>query len=114
VPWIASTGELAYTPHLPPERDYYFQYSWIIPGIFSDATNLRRHFWFGCARKDAMEVRLLFAFWNKARQGEIHELFVSSGRARGNDLTAPLAAYRQPGIYPSMPDSLVLIQQAAI
>ena len=97
MPWIASTAELAYTPHLPPERDYYFQYSWIIPGIFSDPTNLRRHFWFGCARKDAMEVRLLFAFWNKARQGEIHELFVSSGRARGNDLTAPLAAYRQPG-----------------
>ena len=113
MPWIASTGELAYTPHLPPERDYYFQYSWIIPGIFSDATNLRRHFWFGCARKDAMEVRLLFAFWNKARQGEIHELFVSSGRARGNDLTAPLAAYRQPGIYPSMPDSLVLIQHGS-
>ena len=60
-----------------------------------------------------MEVRLLFAFWNRARQGEIHELFVSSGRARGNDVTAPLAAYRQPGIYPSMPDSLVLIQHGS-
>src|SRR5437588_12829994 len=71
VPWLASTGALAYTPHLPPERDYYFQYSWIIPGIFSDGTNRRRHYWFGCARKDAMEG-LLFAFWNRARQGEIH------------------------------------------
>ena len=27
VPWLASGGELAYSPHLPPERDYYFQYS---------------------------------------------------------------------------------------
>ncbi len=34
VPWLASTGELAYSPHSPPERDYYFQYSWVIPGIF--------------------------------------------------------------------------------
>ncbi len=113
VPWLASTGELAYTPYLPPETDYYFQYSWIIPGIFSDGTNRRRHFWFGCARKDAMEVRLLFAFWNRARQGEIQHLFVSNGRARGNDVTAPLAVYRQPGIYPSMPDSLVLIQHGS-
>lgn len=113
MPWLASTGELAYTPHLPPERDYYFQYSWIIPGIFSERANLRRHFWFGCARKDAVEVRLLFAFWNRARQGKSQELFVSSGSAPGNEVTAPLAAYRQPGIYPSMRDSLVLIQHGS-
>jgi hypothetical protein len=113
VPWLASAGELAYTPYLPPEKDYYFQYSWIIPGIFSDRANRRRHYWFGCAHKDATEVRLLFAFWNRARQGDIQELFVSSGRARGNDVTAPLAAYRQPGIYASMPDSIVLIQHGS-
>jgi hypothetical protein len=34
VPWLASAGELAYSPHSPPDRDYYFQYSWVIPGIF--------------------------------------------------------------------------------
>jgi hypothetical protein len=34
VPWLASAGELAYSPHSPPERAYYFQYSWIIPAIF--------------------------------------------------------------------------------
>jgi hypothetical protein len=39
VPWLAADGPLAYTPEEPPDRDYYFQYSWIIPGIFADATN---------------------------------------------------------------------------
>ena len=34
VPSLASAGELAYSPHSPPDRDYYFQYSWVIPGIF--------------------------------------------------------------------------------
>jgi hypothetical protein len=34
VPWLAAAGELAYSPDLPPERDYYFQYSWVLPAIF--------------------------------------------------------------------------------
>jgi len=38
VPWLASAGELAYSPHSPPDRDYYFQYSWVIPGIFQGGT----------------------------------------------------------------------------
>ena len=37
VPWLASAGELAYSPNSPPDRDYYFQYSWVIPGIFRGA-----------------------------------------------------------------------------
>ena len=113
MPWLASTGELAYTPHLPPERDYYFQYSWIIPGIFSAGANLRRHYWFGGQFRDGPEVRLLFAFWNKARQGDVDELFTSNGMAGPTDVAAPLAVYRQPGIYPSKPDSLVFIQHGS-
>ena len=68
VPWLASSGELAYSPHSPPERDYYFQYSWVIPEIFRAGVNLRRHFWFGGPLKDSPEVRLLFTFWNNARR----------------------------------------------
>ena len=113
VPWLASAGDLAYTPHLPPDRDYYFQYSWIVPGIFSAGTNLRRHYWFGGQFKDSPEVRLLFAFWNRARQREIDQLFVSNGSVRRTDVTAPLAVYRQPRIYPSMPDSLIFIQHGS-
>jgi hypothetical protein len=37
VPWLASAGELAYSPHSPPDRDYYFQYAWVIPRIFQGA-----------------------------------------------------------------------------
>ena len=113
VPWLASSGELAYTPHLPPERDYYFQYSWIIPGIFRAGMNVRRHFWFGGPYKDSPEVRLLFAFWNKARQGEVDDLFVSNGMAGPADVTAPLAAYRHPGVYPSMAERLIFIQHGS-
>jgi hypothetical protein len=45
VPWLASAGELSYCPHSPPERDYYFQYSWVIPGILSSGTRARRRCW---------------------------------------------------------------------
>ncbi len=113
VPWLASAGELAYTPHLPPERDYYFQYSWIIPGIFGSGTNVRRHFWVGAPYKDRPEVRLLFAFWNKARQGEIDEMFVSNGMAGPADVTAPLAVYRHPEVYPWKAETLILIQHGS-
>ena len=113
VPWLASAGDLAYTPHLPPEKDYYFQYSWVVPGIFSPRTNLRRHYWFGAPYKDGPDVRLLFAFWNAARQGIVRELFVSNGNARPTDVTAPIAVYRQPGIRLSMPDSLIFIQHGS-
>ncbi len=77
-PWLASAGELAYSPHLP-ERDYYFQYSWVIPGIFRAGTGVRRHFWFGGPLKDSTEVKLLFAFWNRTRQGELDALYVANG-----------------------------------
>ena len=113
VPWLAAAGELAYTPHIPPERDYYFQYSWIIPGIFSSGTNARRHFWFGSPWKDSPEVRLLFAFWNRARDGVVDELFLSNGIAGPLDVKAPLGIYRQPGLHPSMTESLIAIQHGS-
>jgi len=40
VPWLAARGPLAYTPEEPPARNYFFQYSWIIPGIFDKSVNL--------------------------------------------------------------------------
>jgi len=94
VPWLASSGELAYSPNSPPDRDYYFQYSWVIPGIFQGDTRVRRHFWFGCPFKDDPEVKLLFAFWNRARQGDLDTLYVSNGRSGREDVTAPLAGAR--------------------
>ena len=95
VPWLAAEGELAYSPSSPPERDYFFQYSWVIPGIFAPDTNRRRHFWFGAAIRDSAAVKLLFQFWNRARPGNIDTLFVANGTVCPNaGLTAPLAAYR--------------------
>ena len=52
VPWLAASGPLSYTPESPPPSDYYFQYGWILPGIFDPATNTRRHFYFGAHYKD--------------------------------------------------------------
>ena len=99
VPWLASAGELAYSPHSPPERDYYFQYSWVIPGIFRAGTSVRRHFWFGSPFKDSPEVKLLFAFWNRARQGELDALYLANGMAGLEDVTAPLAVYRHSEVF---------------
>jgi hypothetical protein len=113
VPWLAYTGELAYSPHSPPERDYYFQYSWVIPGIFCPDTDGRRHRWFGSPVKDCPQVRLLFAFWNRARHGEVDALYVSNGIAGPKDVTAPLAAYRQSDVFPSTRERLILIQHGS-
>jgi hypothetical protein len=112
VPWLASAGELAYSPHLPPERDYNFQYSWVIPGIFHAGTSVRRHFWFGSPFKDSPDVRLLFAFWNPARRGEVDALHLSNGMARREGVTAPLAVYRHSGVS-FRTERLVLIQHGS-
>ena len=113
VPWLASAGKLAYSPDSPPERDYYFQYSWVIPGIFSPGTKVRRHFWFGGALKDSPEVRLLFTFWNRARRGELDTLYVSNGIAGLDDVTAPLAVYRHSDVYPFTRERLIFMQHGS-
>jgi hypothetical protein len=41
VPWLSAEGPLACIPTKPPERDYFFQYTWILPGIFNSQVNLR-------------------------------------------------------------------------
>jgi hypothetical protein len=113
VPWLAAAGELAYSPHSPPEKDYYFQYSWVIPGIFRAGASVRRHFWFGGPLKDSPEVRLLFAFWNRARRGEVDALYVSKGIAGLEDVTAPLAVYRHSEVSPLTRERLILIQHGS-
>ena len=113
VPWLAAAGELAYTPQAPPERDYHFQYSWIIPGIFRSDGTVRRHFWFGSPWKESTEVRLLFDFWNKARDGAVDQLFLSNGSAIPRDVKAPLGVYRHSGLRLSMGESLIAVQHGS-
>jgi hypothetical protein len=116
VPWLAAEGELAYSPSSPPERDYFFQYSWVIPGIFAPDTNRRRHFWFGAAVRDSAEVKLLFRFWNRARRGDIDTLYVANGAVNPNaNLTAPIAAYRHQDdhSYFGSNDRLILMQHGS-
>src|SRR5207249_12064586 len=113
VPWLAAAGELAYAPHTPPERDYYFQYSWIVPEIFNSRENVRRHFWFGSLWKESPEVKLLFDFWSSARDGTVDQLFLSNGSASPSDVTAPLGVYRHRGLNLSMRESLIAMQHGS-
>lgn len=113
VPWLASAGELAYSPHAPPLRDYFFQYSWIIPQVFCPCTNMRRHFWFGAPWKDCPDVRLLFAFWNRARQSQVDALYLSNGTAGPADVTAPIALYLHSEVCPSTRERLILMQHGS-
>ena len=69
-------------------------------------------FWFGSPLKDSPQVRLLFAFWNRSRQGEVYALYVSNGMD-GLDVTAPLAAYRHSDVYPFTRERLILIQHGS-
>jgi hypothetical protein len=93
VPWLSAEGPLAYTPSKPPARDYFFQYTWILPGIFNPQLNLREHRYFGSPLKD--RARFLFDFWANARRGDrpALERYCPFGFFSDNELRAPMAAY---------------------
>jgi hypothetical protein len=63
--------------------------------------------------KDSPEVKLLFAFWNRARQGEPDALYVANGMAGLEDVTAPLAVYRHSEVCPFTRERLILIQHGS-
>jgi hypothetical protein len=92
VPWLAAHGPLAYSPEEPPERDYFFQYNRILPGIFADHVNLRHHLYFGAGNKN--DVRELLAFWAQARQGKLSRVAFCLGGSDATTVTAPLAVYQ--------------------
>ncbi len=92
VPWLASSGPLSYTPEDPPSRDYFFQYNWIMPGIFASATNRRQRHLFGARWKD--QARELLSFWDVARMGDVVRLAYVEGSVEADRVTAPVAAYR--------------------
>jgi hypothetical protein len=91
VPWLAASVSLAYSPQNPPERDYYFQYGWILPAILADHVNKRRHWWFGATHKH--HTSELFRFWNAARQGAVSEVICRIGEVSHDLVRAPVAVY---------------------
>jgi hypothetical protein len=92
VPWLAAEGPLCYSPESPPERDYYFQYNRVLPGIFAEGVNLRRPYYFGVlGREHAREV---LSFWQMAREGTVERVAHSVGTIAEGAVTAALAVYR--------------------
>jgi hypothetical protein len=98
VPWLASSGPLSYSPKNPPDRDYYFQYSWIIPDIFNKKVNKREHRWFGENSKDDYLVKILFNFWHNARSAKITQLYFSLGNISQLNVLSPVAIYEHKDI----------------
>jgi hypothetical protein len=94
VPWLSAEGPLAYSPTKPPARDYFFQYTWILPGIFNPLFNLREHRYFGSPLKDS--ARILFDFWANARRGDGPALrrYCQFGFFSDNEVRTPMAASR--------------------
>lgn len=92
VPWLAAEGPLAYRPEQPPERDYYFQYGWVLPEVFTAGAQARRYRYFGATFKD--EASELFSFWASARRGELDSVFRVLGSIRDEVVAAPIAIYR--------------------
>lgn len=94
VPWLAAQGPLAYSPAEPPARDYFFQYCWILPGIFDPTINLREHRYFGACHKE--QAGFLFNFWESARSGRgtMQPQYYQAGLFSDAEVKAPLAAYR--------------------
>jgi hypothetical protein len=94
VPWLAADGPLAYCPTDPPTKDYFFQYTWILPEIFDQNVNLREHRYFGSPFKD--DAGFLFDFWTKARSDDGATLprYCEFGLLSPTEIRTPLAAYR--------------------
>jgi hypothetical protein len=109
VPWLAAEGPLAYSPEAPPDRDYYFQYNRVLPGIFADNMNLRRHLYFGGGYKD--HVRDVLAYWALARQGRVARVAICMGDIGAEKVTAPLAVYRM--VSPWRDEVYVFIQHGS-
>ncbi len=92
VPWLAASGPLSYTPEDPPSRDYYFQYGWILPEIFTHSARNRRHFYFGASVKGHADE--LFAFWRAATESAAVLVACHFGSADASTrVTAPVAVY---------------------
>jgi len=93
VPWLAAEGPLAYHPAKPPVKDYFFQYTWILPEIFDPNVNLRQHRYFGSPLKDS--ARFLFDFWANVRSagGAALQRYCELGFLSQQEVRTPLAAY---------------------
>ena len=108
VPWLSAEGPLAYSPSEPPTRDYFFQYTWIMPGIFDPQVNLREHHYFGSPFKDG--ARFLFDFWADARRGDgvAEQGYCQFGFISDNELRTPIAAYHHAHRYRDTPGFLLI------
>jgi hypothetical protein len=94
VPWLAAEGPLAYSPAEPPAKNYFFQYTWILPELFDDNVNLREHRYFGSPIKDS--ASFVFDFWEKARSrgGANLQRYCEFGFLSEQEVRTPLAAYQ--------------------
>jgi hypothetical protein len=106
--WLSAEGPLAYSPTKPPARGYFFQYTWILPGIFNPQVNLREHRCFGSPLKDS--ARFLFDFWANARRGDgpVLQRYCQFGFFSDNELRTPIAAYHYVRDYRDTPGSLLI------
>ena len=111
VPWLAAEGPLAYSPAKPPARDYYFQYTWILPGLFDPQVNLRRHRYFGTPLKHS--ACFLFDFWSRMRAGPgaAPQRYYELGFVAQNEVRTPVAAYHY--VYKPYDAGFVLIQHGS-
>ena len=94
VPWLAAEGPLSYSPVEPPDGDYFFQYTWILPELFNPKTNLREHRYFGSPLEHS--ARFLFDFWANARSGRgaAQQRYCQLGALSDDEVRTPIAAYR--------------------
>ncbi len=108
VPWLSSEGPLAYSPAIPPAKDYFFQYTWILPGIFDPKVNLREHRYFGSPLKQS--AGFLFEFWANARRGHGATLqrYCQQGFFSEDEVRTPMAAYHHVRRYYDTPGSLLI------
>lgn len=95
-PWLAASGPLAYTPENPPDSNYFFQYSWLMPGIFPDKKHYYFGYWSSLSKRDSYEdiaIEFLVRFWDQAKTGRVTPVAVRHGKITDQGFQAPIACY---------------------
>lgn len=95
-PWLAASGPLAYTPENPPDSNYFFQYSWLMPGIFPDKKHYYFGYWSSLSKRDSYEdivIEFLVRFWDQAKTGNVTPVAVRYGKITDQGFYAPIACY---------------------
>ena len=107
-PLAGRARALGLQPRGASGEDYFFQYSWILPGIFDPKVNLREHRYFGSHGKNECEISLRLLGQRPQGSWSGAATVLRAGVFSDSEVKAPLAAYHHVRKYYDTAGSLLI------